>query len=150
MTEPEIIDALSEHNVFALTLFGEVRSEPIGGLIAVACVIRNRVRTKYRGTTYRDVCLAPWQFSCWKKEGGAANHAALVALASALVAGHEPKDAAFAECNFIAGGIMHDVLRNRIGACRHYYAAGTTEPAWAKGKTPAYTIGGHLFYEGIS
>ena len=150
MTEPEIIDALSERNVFALTLWGEVRNEPIEGIVGVACVVRNRVRTKYRGTTYRDVCLTPWQFSCWKKEGGAANHAALMAMAEAVVAGHVPKDRAFTECAVVADGIMSNGLRDRVGSCRHYYAAGTPEPAWAKGKTMAYRIGGHLFFEGIA
>ena len=150
MTELEIIAALSERNVVALTLFGEVRNEPILGILAVACVIRNRVAIKYRGTTYREVCLAPWQFSCWKKEGGAANHAALMAMAESLVSGDAAKDGVFAVCAYVAGETMRGVFRDRVGSCRHYYAAGTPEPAWAKGKTPAYTVGHHLFFEGIA
>ena len=151
MTEPEIIAALSELNIFALTLWGEVRNEPIEGIVGVACVVRNRVRTQYRGTTYREVCLAPWQFSCWKVEGGKANHEALMALARALVSGQEPKDHAFLECAYVADGIISDTLRDRVGKARHYHTATMKPwPEWAIDKTPAFQVASHLFYEGIS
>ena len=151
MTELEIIAALSERNVVALTLFGEVRNEPIEGIVAVACVIRNRVRTQYRGQTYRQCCLAPWQFSCWKVEGGKANHEALMILARELVGGQTPKDRAFAECDYVAQGVLSDTFRDRVGRCRHYHtSAMKPRPEWAIGKTPAYEVSSHLFYEGVA
>lgn len=150
MTDGEVVAALVDRSVVALTLWGEARREPIEGLVAVACVIRNRVRTQYRGTTYREVCLAPWQFSCWRKEGGAANHAAVLTLAQQLVSGQLIEDRAFHECAWVTDGVMADLLRDRVGTARHYHAARMhPRPKWAVGKTPAFHVGGHLFFERI-
>ncbi len=151
MTERDVIGALNEQAVVALTLYGEARNEPIEGIVAVACVIRNRMRTHYRGQTYREVCLAPWQFSCWKKEGGAANHAAVLALAASILNEQPIEDAAFRECAWVADGVRLDTLRDRVGRSRHYHAAALTPlPKWAVGQIPAYRIHHHWFYEGVA
>jgi len=45
------------------TLIAEAGGEGIEGMVAVGNVIRNRA--KARGLTVEQVCLQPWQFSCW-------------------------------------------------------------------------------------
>jgi N-acetylmuramoyl-L-alanine amidase len=50
----------------ARTVFGEARGETVEGQIAVLWVIRNRVlQPCWWGRTVTDVCLKPYQFSCW-------------------------------------------------------------------------------------
>ena len=65
LTDAEVKARLSDLEVTLVTLFGEARGEPVEGLIAVGSVIRNRVKAARFGSTYRAVCLARWQFSCW-------------------------------------------------------------------------------------
>lgn len=53
------------------TVWGEARGEGPSGWLAVIWVIRNRVERypgAWWGKTYAEVCLHPWQFSCWKLE----------------------------------------------------------------------------------
>ena len=50
----------------ALTVAQEAGGEPYQGKLAVAYVIRNRA--KRSGQSYTDVCLKPWQFSCWNTD----------------------------------------------------------------------------------
>ena len=60
-----ILDNLPQIELVGLTLYGEARGEPIEGIVAVGCVIRNRV--KFEGSFYA-VCLKPRQFSCWNQD----------------------------------------------------------------------------------
>lgn len=66
--------------IMALTLYGEARGERQEGQVAVAHVILNRRNRAHafviaRGKRHplfgdgsvADVCLRPWQFSCWNK-----------------------------------------------------------------------------------
>ena len=45
------------------TVYAEARGEINQGIEWVAWVIKNRVVR--RGSSIREVCLAPWQFECW-------------------------------------------------------------------------------------
>lgn len=55
-------------DILARTIYGEARGEPWEGKIAVAWVVRNRAeRGGWWGDTIREVCLKPWQFSCWNE-----------------------------------------------------------------------------------
>lgn len=50
----------------AATVWGEARGEGLVGMIAVNCVIGNRVESgRSLWSTVAKVCLQPWQFSCW-------------------------------------------------------------------------------------
>ena len=57
----------TEHLYFALTVYGEARSENEASKRAIAWIIRNRLTKKRWGTSYREIVLKPAQFSCWKK-----------------------------------------------------------------------------------
>ena len=57
----------------ARTIYGEARGELVRGKEAVAAVVMNRVRRAMErggywwGSTAEEVCLRPWQFSCWNE-----------------------------------------------------------------------------------
>ena len=60
-----------DRDILARTLWGEARGEGFDGQIAVAWTIRNRVfdgkAKSWWGEGYAEVCLKPWQFSCWNQ-----------------------------------------------------------------------------------
>lgn len=120
MTDAEIQPAFTDHQAVALTLYGEARSEPVEGRIAVGCVIRNRVRLMK--TSYRAVCFARWQFSCWLPAGGAANHKEVLRQADALLRGDTvASGSVLDECLFLADGLIRGCLRDRVAGATHYY-----------------------------
>jgi len=51
--------------LLTMCLWGEARNQPEEGVVAVAHVVRNRVLSGKWGDTWRDVLLAPKQFSCF-------------------------------------------------------------------------------------
>ena len=54
-----------EQIIVAMTILAEARGEGNAGMYAVAGCIK--VRAQERKLAYHDVCLQPWQFSCWNK-----------------------------------------------------------------------------------
>lgn len=52
--------------ITALTVAQEAGAESYEGKLAVAYVIRNRADKA--GCSFTDVCLKPWQFSCWNND----------------------------------------------------------------------------------
>lgn len=138
----------------ALTLYGEARGEPIEGRIGVGCVVLNRVKREYRGTTVPDVCLWPFQFSCWAPVGGVANYTYLVRIAEAIMAGREPtwmsdrQAEVYAETLWLADGLVRGVVRDRVAGARHYLTRVLYEskpPAWAQDAPVVCEIGSHVF-----
>lgn len=135
--------ALSEVDVVALTLWGEARGESLDGKAAVAWVIRNRAVR--REQTYKAVCLARAQFSCWWPSGGRANYQALSTLAAQI---RERTDPLLEECRWVAEGVMRGVLWDRTRGADHYM---TTElyhespPAWAREMPVSSVVGNHTF-----
>lgn len=138
---------IGDRTAIALTLWGEARGERVEGRIAVACILRNRLRLgrSHWGRTYVDVCLSPYQFSCWNEDDP--NHKLLIDLADQVEGGLIPDR--LTECLWIADGLIADTISERVGACTHYHADSMTPPNWAKDKTALHTIGHHLFYSGI-
>lgn len=138
---------LSDAQIVALTLWGEARGEPVEGRIAVACVIRNRVREPgWWGDSYMSVCLAKQQFSCWNADDP--NYSKLMALSNHMLRG-ESVDAILDECLWVAEGIVGGRVRDRVGAATHYYAESIQAPKWAKGATLVGRVGHHLFFQGV-
>ncbi len=56
---------LTQREVVAMTILGEARGEGKAGMYAVATVINQRAIN--RNKTPKQVCLQPWQFSCWNE-----------------------------------------------------------------------------------
>lgn len=154
-SDADLLAALTERQVVALTVYGEARGERVEGKVAVACVIRNRVNENRFGVGFKAVCLAPWQFSCWKREGGAANHDAIMTTARLMAAGKAagaqlgPR---LRECDWIAEGIIGDRLQDITRKATHYITRQlweTKPPKWAMDQTPCIGIGAHVFFNGV-
>jgi|TARA_Y100000310_G_C20536442_1_gene741095 spore germination cell wall hydrolase CwlJ-like protein len=58
-------EAWSDLEMVAATIALEAAAEPYVAKLAVGYVIRNRMN---EGTTWKGVCLRPWQFSCWNDD----------------------------------------------------------------------------------
>ena len=60
-------DAFTDQQIIALTAYGEARGLGSDGMQATINTIQNRVYSGIRwwGTGFREVCLKPWQYSCW-------------------------------------------------------------------------------------
>jgi spore germination cell wall hydrolase CwlJ-like protein len=144
----KFLEPLPDEAILALTLYGEARGEPIEGIIAVGCVIRNRVNdAKQRWPkTYRGVCLQNFQFSVWNVAGADANHEMLMKVAAALKA-KEPMSAVFEQVAFCAIGIVRGAILDNTKKSTHYHEQSMKpRPKWAQAYVPVVQIKGHLFY----
>ena len=153
------VDQLTDAQVVALVLYGEARSEPVQGVIAVGCVIRNRVRADighdnkhdWWGEGFKGVCLAPWQFSCLSEKGGAGNFRKVLQFAQKLASKTQITHPQERQCVWIAMGIVGDYVIDPTKASTHYHTRNLLpRPAWTKGEAPVAQIGSHVFYRGIA
>lgn len=142
------LDGLTNEEILGLTIYGEARGESIEGQTAVGCVVRNRLTigvSKYK--SYHDVCLEPFQFSCWNSNDP--NKKILMALASDLVAGRPFNDLNYQQCLFIALGIVNWKIKDNVNTARNYMTKSLFEsdkrPGWAKNPIKVTTIGNHNF-----
>lgn len=127
----------------ARTLYGEARGQGWAGLVAVGWCIRNRVEIDLRddnkpdwwGEGYVNVCLKPWQFSCWNANDP--NRKKLMAV--------ETDDAAFRECIAAAAAVMTGLEPDPTERSHHYHTA-SIKPSWSRGFEPVTRIGDHVFY----
>jgi hypothetical protein len=138
---------VTDRDYLALTVYGEARGETFQGRLAVACVLRNRLRSGRWGTNYTEVCTARKQFSCWNLTDP--NRALLMHLSVKAAAGR-PIPAVLRECYVLADVFMADDMIRMVGNATHYYAPAAMVPkhrvpTWAVGE-PLARIGGHLFF----
>jgi N-acetylmuramoyl-L-alanine amidase len=128
--------------VMAQTVWGEARGESQAGQIAVAWVIRNRqlYHPTWRGKTLAEVCLAPYQFSCWNANDPNCAQMQALTLTSP----------GFAAILSLVVGVLSDYLTSPVGESTHYYANYIPPPDWAVGHTPDAMIDTHLFFEDIA
>lgn len=126
-------------DTLARTLWGEARGEGYVGMAAVAAVVLHRAaHPGWWGHDVAGCCTAPYQFSCWLADDP--NRAKLL--------GVDRTDPQFAQAQEIAtrmiGGTMGG---DPVNGADSYYAAGSPEPAWARGREPCAVIGHHRFYK---
>ena len=119
-----------ETKVIAITILAEARGEGQGGMYAVAAVIAQRAFE--RGRTPKEVCLKPYQFSCW-------NGKALKSLEHLL----KVPQAKYAIS--LAKNIKL-LSRDFVGFANHYHNNKIDKPKWAKGKKPVKVIGLSLIH----
>jgi spore germination cell wall hydrolase CwlJ-like protein len=110
------------------TLFGEARGESQAGRTGVMWVIMNRaLHPAWWGRTVRDVCLQPWQFSCWWNDDP--DRDLTYAFALALGSSTDP---IVAELAAIVDGVLGGTIPDPTGGACYY----DTTAYWnAKGKT---------------
>ena len=120
-----------ETKVVALTILAEARGEGQGGMYGVAAVIAQRAFE--RKQTPAEVCLKPYQFSCWNgKQLKDLEHLLKVPQGKYAIA--------------LAKNIKL-LSRDFVGYANHYHNNKIKLPYWAKGQKPVKTIGNHIFYK---
>jgi N-acetylmuramoyl-L-alanine amidase len=128
-------------DVMARTIFGEARSEPWEGKLAVGWVIQNRAtQGGWWGSTVPAVCRKARQFSCWNPTDPNRLRCERVGLRD---------DTMFRQCVAAAACVLSGLCPDQTGGATHYYATSIDPPAWARGKTPTVTIGNHVFFKDI-
>lgn len=132
-------------DIVARTLWGEARGESVKGKEAVAAVIINRVRhAQAKGGRYWwgadavQICLKPWQFSCWNATDP--NRAKLDRVSM--------EDRSFRVCVRIARRALAGVLDDPTGGATHYHRRGLLPP-WSRGRDPSAEIGEHVFFANV-
>lgn len=125
--------------VVALTLWGEARGEGHDGLVAVGCVIRNRVEhPRWWGDDFTAVCLDPWQFSCWNTDDP--NLPKMLHVAGV-------PDADYAAALDVAEGVIGGVTPDPTQDADSYFDVRMAEPpSWAARAAHTVDIGHHTFY----
>lgn len=129
--------------VLARTIYGEARGEyekmgGIASLIAVGNVIMNRLNFPRRfGGTIKEICLKPWQFSCWNEKDP-----------NRLVISRPTIDhPTFALCREIAQKVSSYQWPDLTKGSNHYHTLALKPfPSWAKNQTPRVSLGHHIFY----
>lgn len=132
-------------DILARTIYGEARGEyqrsqgGLAALIAVANVVHNRVQHKtWYGQTIREVCLKPWQFSCWNEDDP--NRQVITRV-------ERHNDKVFEKCYEVASKTTQGHWPDLTLGSDHYYAVWLpVAPNWAIGKQPRFKIGCHAFF----
>ena len=125
---------LNDRDLLAKTLQAEAGNQGLGGMLAVGSVISNRLGS---GQSWRDVILAPGQFSAWNKVTGYAGGEQGQDMGKI-----KPSKDAYAAADAILSGNFTDIT----GGATHYYNPRISNPKWgARGGGDWQKIGAHLF-----
>lgn len=137
-----MINKFSDVEIIARTLFGEARGEVekvgILALEAIASVIWNRwlKNPKKFGESPREVCLKPYQFSCWN------NNDPNLKLLLQTTINHDT----YSLCHRVAEGFIAGNSMDVTSGADHYHSRWIQPPNWAVGRMPVTEIGNHYFY----
>lgn len=136
MSTADRVRKWSDQDVVAGTIVGEASGELFGGQVAVACVIRNRVKhPRWWGGGWRSVCIKDWAFSCWRDQ------------VTRIEDNRRANSVAWQTAMRIAGLVIADKLSDVTLGCDHYYAYRSIQmPGWARSRHPVIEIGAHRFY----
>ena len=125
----------SEHRVVAQTILAEARGDGRAGMYAVAACIK--VRAQKRKLSFKQVCLQPYQFSCWNaNDPNRKKMDMLLTLPQAEYAMHLARN-------------MDKVNTEAINNADHYMTVKlwkTGRVKWARGKKPVAFWGSHAFF----
>ncbi len=126
---------ISDTALAAATIWQEARGEPYEGKLAVAEVIRNRVRERYASDgTVAGTVMRPKQFSGWNSDDPNRIPSLKLDDGDRIVADciRAWKEATEHNTNLVRGALL-------------YYAPALAAPAWARGCAELARIGGHVF-----
>jgi len=137
---------LSNGQIVSLTIYGEARNQSFNGKIAVGNVIRNRLfsRENFGGNTYKDICLAKNQFSCWFEENE--NRDELENAIQLVIGGNVYKNLILKECLYLGQGITDNQFHDNVNGALYYRTIKLME------EKPVDTLwkielGDHVFYK---
>ena len=123
----------SEDDLAALTIYLEARGESFAGKLAVAAVIRNRMKMKYQSDgTVKGTVLKYRQFQPWNRQRP---HQVLVNLNNRRM-----------QDSILAWQLVQDGRNVVGGAVLFYNPRIARTPRWAQVGRKVATIGGHEFY----
>lgn len=141
------LTSLSEIKILTLTLIGESRGDAIESQVGVGCVIRNRVLSKKK--SYKEICLQPFQFSCWNKDDP--NRVLLDNLIIVLNAGGKFETPSHVQCAFVAKGIINfNIMDNTRGSLNYLSSLlynSSHKPSWASNVYFSIVHGNHTFFK---
>ena len=140
--------SLSETALLALTLIGEAFNQSIEGQVAVANVIKNRVR--YWRKSYQDIILQHYdtifQFTCWVDRG---KWLFDIWKGTAELSNYE-RDV-LRQIFYVSEGVVGGRVLSNVGKADHYYALKWMKlnmpPRWAKSMKKVGTIGDLAFLQ---
>ena len=132
-------------DTLARTIYGEARGEytkpnvGLKALSAVGYVVLNRYLEKtWYGSTIEDVCLKPFQFSCWNKQDPNRE----------IILNVQKGDVLFDICAHVAHSVLFQELADPTYGANHYYSVTLkSSPAWARGRLALTQIGLHKFFK---
>lgn len=127
-------------SIAARTLWGEARGEGKYGEDLIVHVIRNRVRDGRWGKTMANVCLWPYQFSCWNF--GDPNRAQLVSL--------DDNDPALMQIVYMVLDSVNE--SDPTMNATHYYSDFIAPPPWSNpdlGAIKTVKLGHHIFFRNV-
>jgi spore germination cell wall hydrolase CwlJ-like protein len=143
-----IFHALNDTQLMALTMWAEARGESREGRIGVGSTILERVdHREWDGKTIREVCLWPYQFSCYLSNDP--NYPHLVNISNDFDAALQ-RFAALRECYDIADGMITGRIARNTTAMQYLnpQVAGETKKKWlASGMKSVLIIGRHEWFE---
>ena len=126
----------SEQRIVAQTILAEARGDGRAGMYAVACCIK--VRAQKRNLSFKQVCLQPYQFSCWNaNDPNRSKMDLLLTLPQA-------------EYAMLLARNMHKVNTEVINQATHYMTVKlwkTGRVKWARGQKPVAFWGCHAFFK---
>lgn len=148
-----LMNALSDEDVLARTLYGEARGEclinkqtiksvldpGLDGLIAIGCVVMNRLsQKKWYGDSVKNVCHKPYQFSCWNE--GDPNLPLLLSI--------DTSNQVYKLCAMVAQHVMAQNYFDITLGADHYHSVTMKKfPKWSTFATKTVDIGKHRFYK---
>ena len=136
---------LTNGQVVGLTIYGEARNQSLDGRVAVGNVIKNRFLSteNFGGKTYKDICFAHAQFSCWHEDNE--NTKELMKSAEDIIASVN-SDVLVRECIYIGKGIVDNQFRDNVTGALYYRTTKLMEekPILVMWKIE---IGDHVFYK---
>lgn len=125
-------------DILARTLYGEAESGSVLDAEAIANVVLNRVKYPNWPNNIADVCLQPWQFSCWNQNDP--NRDRIMKAKGGKW---------FQKCCQIAEDAAKGVLDDPTDQSTHYHTHAMGKPKWARKHEPVYNTPSHAFYNDI-
>ncbi|KAK9882351.1 hypothetical protein WA026_020873 [Henosepilachna vigintioctopunctata] len=134
----ESVSALTDREIFAKTVYGEARGEPVEGQIWVAWVIKNRARANKKywgGSKIGDVCRHPYQFEPWNGK------------TDIIIT--EP--AVYKRIKTLTDQIYDDPpSQDPTDGSQYFHSTYMKKyPSWVKNCKKTRTIGHHIFYKAL-
>lgn len=144
--------SLTDVQIVALTIAGEARGEKSAFQMAVGNVIRNRWDLARAGRAYRkaqsigDICLWPYQFSCWlpadpnRRWIDQVVNRSFPSSLDAIV---------FDRILDMAQGWIQGGYQDAVERADHYHCfpeGHKAWPKWARGRAPVTVVGTGKFY----